>query len=196
MRPPRQRHPTGAGPRMKWGVFMSFNYEQLLITNELSEIIRHHNQALERLKAYRQAYPYLLAPNLAQMMEENLKDNLQMLYKELNNLHRPKEAQQRHICAICSRVFAIRLPGSVCDECRSRYAPQPVAYQVPSRPAATDGDGDADEPDAGAAAPEDEASVEPEDAAPEEARPDAEAATEQTDTSDPDSRNPRTDDAV
>jgi hypothetical protein len=181
---------------MKWGVFMSFNYEQLLITNELSEIIRHHNQALERLKAYRQAYPYLLAPNLAQMMEENLKDNLQMLYKELNNLHRPKEAQQRHICAICSRVFAIRLPGSVCDECRSRYAPQPVAYQVPSRPAATDGDGDADEPDAGAAAPEDEASVEPEDAAPEEARPDAEAAPEPTDASDPENRNPRTDDAV
>ena len=155
---------------------MSFNYEQLLITNELSEIIRHHNQALERLKAYRQSYPYLLAPNLAQMMEENLKDNLQMLYKELNNLHRPKEAQQRHICAICSRVFAIRLPGSVCDECRGRYAPQPVAYQVGGRKPASEQAGEEADMEAGASGESvTEAGAEPQ-VDPEEAAPGGEAS--------------------
>jgi hypothetical protein len=105
---------------------MGLNYEQLLISNELSEIIRHHNQCLDRLRAYRESYPFLIAPNVAVMLEENLKENVQLLYREFNNLHKPKAEQQRHVCHLCSRVFAARLPGGVCDECRSRVgAPQP-----------------------------------------------------------------------
>lgn len=99
---------------------MSISYEQLLITNELSEVIRCHNECLNRIKAYAEAYPYLIAPNIARLISENLKDNLQVLYKELNNLHKPKAEQRRHVCAQCHKVFASSLRGGVCDECRSR----------------------------------------------------------------------------
>jgi hypothetical protein len=118
---------------------MGLSYEQLLISNELSEIIRHHNQCLDRLRAYRDSYPFLIAPNVAAMLEENLKENVQLLYREFNNLHKPKAEQVRHVCQVCNSVFAARLPGGVCDECRSRVgAPQPqfgarprVAVEIP-----------------------------------------------------------------
>ena len=109
---------------------LALDYEQLLITNEMSEIIRWHNQCLDRLRSYRETYPYLMAPNVARMMEENLKENVQMLYRELNNLHKPKQEQRRHVCRECHSVFAVSLPGGICDECRARQRPQePVQYQ-------------------------------------------------------------------
>lgn len=101
------------------------DYEQLLVTNELSDIIRSHNQALAGLRNYRESHPYLIAPNLALMMEDNLKENVQMLYKELNNLHKPKTEQRRHVCRTCHGVFAAALPGGICDECRSKTASRP-----------------------------------------------------------------------
>lgn len=110
---------------------MALDYEQLLITNELSEIIRLHNQCLDRMRSYRENYPYLIAPNVGKMMEENLKENVQMLYRELNNLHKPKTEQRRHICRECHSVFAVSLRGGLCDECRSRQphlTPAPEAY--------------------------------------------------------------------
>ena len=122
---------------------MALDYEQLLITNELSEIIRGHNQCLERLRHYRENYPYLIAPNVGKMMEENLKENVQMLYRELNNLHKPKTEQRRHVCRECHSVFAVALRGGLCDQCRSRMphlTPQPDAYQR------RNGDGGAPEP--------------------------------------------------
>jgi hypothetical protein len=99
---------------------MSFDYEKLLVFNELSEIIRWHNQCIDRLQSYRTNHPYLLAPNLGRMMEDNLKENVQMLYRELNNLNKPKAEQRRHVCRECFGVFASALPGGICDECRSR----------------------------------------------------------------------------
>lgn len=110
--------------------FVSLSYEQLLITNELSEIIRWHNQCLDRLHSYRESYPYLLAPNLAKMMEENLKENVQMLYRELNNLHKPKTEQRRHVCRQCHSVFAMALPGGICDQCRSKGSQAEGAYRM------------------------------------------------------------------
>ena len=111
---------------------MALDYEQLLITNELSEIIRWHNQCLDRLRNYRDSYPYLMAPNVARMMEENLKENVQMLYRELNNLHKPKTEQRRHVCRQCNGVFAVSLPGGVCDECKARGgAALPPQYSRP-----------------------------------------------------------------
>lgn len=99
---------------------MSFDPEKLLIFNELSEIIRWHNQCIDRLGTYKKNHPYLIAPNLHKMMEENLKENVQMLYKELNNLNKPKTEQRRHVCRECHSVFAAALPGGICDECRSK----------------------------------------------------------------------------
>ena len=111
---------------------MALDYEQLLITNEMSEIIRWHNQCLERLRHYRETYPYLMAPNLARMMEENLKENVQMLYRELNNLHKPKAEQRRHVCRVCHGVYAISLPGGMCDECRAKYGNNPPPQAAPA----------------------------------------------------------------
>lgn len=99
---------------------MAFDREQLAITGEMSEIIRVHNECLQRLSAYREKYPYLMAPNLGKMMEENLKENIQVLYREMNNLHKPKAQQRRHICRGCHGVFAVSLPAGLCDECRSK----------------------------------------------------------------------------
>jgi hypothetical protein len=123
---------------------LALDYEQLLITNELSEIIRWHNQCLDRLRSYRETYPYLLAPNVAYMLEDNLKENVQMLYRELNNLHKPKTEQRRHVCSQCHGVFAASLPGGICDECRGRgVRPQPP----PARAAEAVEDSDGPTPD-------------------------------------------------
>lgn len=120
---------------------MALDYEQLLITNELSDIIQSHNKALAGLRNYVESHPYLLAPNLARMMEDNLKENVQMLYKELNNLHKPKSEQRRHVCRSCHGVFAVALPGGLCDECRSKTFARPAypaATPRPYRPDASD----------------------------------------------------------
>ncbi len=106
---------------------MGMDYEQLLIFNELSEIIRWQNQSLERMKTFREKYPYLIPPNVARMVEENLKENVQILYRELNHLHKPKEQKQRYVCRECHGVFFVRLPAGLCDECRAKLA-------APSRP--------------------------------------------------------------
>lgn len=120
-------------PQDKKAGGMGLDYEQLLITNEFGEIIRWHNQCLERLKAFRTSYPYLMAPNVAKMMEENVKENVQMLYREFNNLHKPKTEQRRHVCRECHSVFAVSLPGGICDECRSRGAHLKSADSPPPR---------------------------------------------------------------
>src|SRR5688500_12097652 len=101
---------------------MSFDYEKHLIFNELSEIIRWHNQCIDRLGTYKKSHPYVIAPNLHKLMEEKLKENVQMLYRVLNNLNKPKTEQKRHVCRECNGVFASALPGGLCDECRSRVA--------------------------------------------------------------------------
>lgn len=109
---------------------MSFDLEKLQAVAELGEVIRLQNEALERLQTFRKARPYLMMPNLAKMVEENIKENVQVLYKELNNLHKPSEQQVRYICDECKMAFLTRLPGGLCDECRARAAGshQPRAY--------------------------------------------------------------------
>lgn len=119
---------------------MGLDYEQLLIFNELSEIIRWQNQCIERMKSFREKYPYLIPPNVAKMVEENLKENVQFLYRELNHLHKPPEERRRHVCRECHGVFFVSLPGGLCDECRAKLsATQKPQYGrvAPPRVAAT-----------------------------------------------------------
>jgi hypothetical protein len=101
-----------------------------VLTNaaDLGEIIRCHNEAVERLRAFRASRPYLVAPNLIGMLEGNLKDNVEVLYRELNNLTKPKSATRQYVCNQCHSVFLQRLPGGICDECRSRNAPGAGRY--------------------------------------------------------------------
>ncbi len=114
----------------------TYNFEQLLVANELGEVIRLHNQAIEQLKNFRESHPALIAPNLARMAEENLKENVSVLYRELNNLHKPKTEQRRHVCRECYNVFVVPLPGGICDECRSKISSPGNAYDRPQMPEA------------------------------------------------------------
>ncbi len=158
-----QSPPGGSSPGS-----MGLNMEHVLVAREISEIIRLHNQCVDRLKAYRETYPYLIAPNVAHMLEGNLKENVQMLLREMNNLHKPRQQQRRHACAICHNVFTARLPGGVCDECRSKVG-------VPDPFGRTDDDREPEAPsDTAEPQPEDPENLLEEEAAPqpdEESRP-------------------------
>lgn len=112
---------------------MSFTEKQLDITSELCEIVRLHNEMIARMQTYRKDYPWLMPPNVCAMIEDNLKENSQMLYKEMNNLHKPKGEQKRYTCPQCSHVFAAPLRGGLCDECRGRTTPTSLSYDVPPR---------------------------------------------------------------
>jgi hypothetical protein len=108
---------------------MNVNSDALKIVAELGEVIRLQNEALERLRAFRLEMPYILAPNIAKMVEENLKENIHVLYKELNQAHKPPSERRRNACRQCHMVYASPLPGGVCDECRNQTRSQPAAYR-------------------------------------------------------------------
>lgn len=107
---------------------MSFSPDNMKTALEMGEVIRLQNEALKKLREFREARPYAIAPNLYRMIEENLKENVQMLYKELNQVHKPAAERKRHVCRQCHHVFASALPGGLCDECRSKPPGQPAAY--------------------------------------------------------------------
>ena len=88
-------------------------YEELFILNEFSEIIKNHNSALEKLKRFREAYPYLIAPNIFDMLQHNLKENTQILFREMNGMKDQKNKQysKRHTCRVCHKVYMMSLPG-------------------------------------------------------------------------------------
>ena len=113
---------------------MSFDLEKFQAVAELGEVIRLQNEAMDRLQAFRKARPYMIMPNLAKMVEENMKENVQVLYKELNNLHKPAEQQTRYICDDCKMAFLVKLPGGICDECRAKQAAKPREYVVNAPP--------------------------------------------------------------
>lgn len=100
------------------------DYEIMLRVNELAEILKLHHHAVDRLKRFREAYPYLIAPNMLEMLEANLKDNVAVLTKEMGQLQTGKRAPagdpSRYICKRCHAKFAATLPGGLCDECRSK----------------------------------------------------------------------------
>ena len=108
---------------------MNVNSDALKIVAELGEAIRLQNEALERLRAFRQEMPYILAPNIANMVEENLKENIHVLYKELNQAHKPPSERRRNACRQCHMVYVSPLPGGICDECRNQTRSQPAAYR-------------------------------------------------------------------
>lgn len=124
---------------------MSTNPDAFKIQTELSEVIRLHNQTLERLRAFQSERPYAVAPNILKMAEENLKENVAILYKQWNEVHKPPGERVRHVCQQCNYVFASALPGGICDECRSKGGTnQPAAYGAwpvtPESEAATQSD--------------------------------------------------------
>ena len=100
------------------------DYETMLRVNELAEILKLHHHAVARLKRFRQAYPYLIAPNVLEMVEGNLRDNLTALTKEMGQLQTGKQTPvgdpSRFVCKNCHMKFTIALAGGLCDECRAK----------------------------------------------------------------------------
>lgn len=98
-------------------------YEELFVLNEFSEIIKYHNTTLERIKRFRDAYPYLIAPNVFDTLQHNLKENTTILFREMSGLkdQKNKKYDEKNVCKICHKVFMSKLPGGVCDECRGKY---------------------------------------------------------------------------
>lgn len=97
-------------------------YDKVLASRELSEIIRSHNSALEMLKEFKERYPYLIAPNVIDSMTHRSKDNVAMLYLEFSKLHpgAPNKMRKQHVCTRCHKVFYVTLPKGLCDECRAK----------------------------------------------------------------------------
>ena len=102
------------------------DYEKRLLGNEFSEIIKMLNQALERLQRFREEYPYLIAPNVFETIEENLKENSHIMLRELQNMMRAEGPyyQKKYVCKNCHQVFLMSLPDGLCDECRSKNSGQ------------------------------------------------------------------------
>ena len=100
-------------------------YEELFVLSEFSEIIKTHNSALERIKRFREAYPYLIAPNIFDTLQHNLKDNTTILFREMSGMkdQKKKKYDRKYVCKICKQVFMTKLPGGICDECRGKYGP-------------------------------------------------------------------------
>ncbi len=99
------------------------DYEEMLLKNEFSEIIKYNDMALKRVQRFGEGYPYLIAPNILQLIMDNLKDNIALLLREMPNIekYKKREYSQRFICTKCKNVFFISLPGGICDECRAKY---------------------------------------------------------------------------
>lgn len=102
------------------------DYEVMLRINELADIIKDHRHAEGRLKRFRESYPYLIAPNVLEMLEENLRDNMMVLNKEMAQMQSGKSAPagdpSRYICKRCNMKFTVALPGGLCDQCRAKEA--------------------------------------------------------------------------
>ncbi len=105
---------------------MAPDYRNKLIGNEFSDIIKAHNEALERLQRFRDEHPYLIAPNVFDTLEANLKENTQIMYRELQNIMRSggPHYHKKYICKNCHRAFMMSLPGGLCDECRGKLGSQ------------------------------------------------------------------------
>jgi len=101
------------------------DYETVLRINELAEILKLQRHAADRLKRFRSAYPYLIAPNLLDMIESNLKENIAALTKEMGQLQSGRQIRAaadpaRYTCRQCHGKFTVVLPAGLCDECRSK----------------------------------------------------------------------------
>jgi len=100
------------------------DYEKMLRANELAEILKLHQQAVHLIKRFRESYPYLIAPNVLEMLEGNLGDNIAVLTKEMGQLHSggrtPAGDPSRYVCKRCHQKFAVPLPGGLCDRCRAK----------------------------------------------------------------------------
>ena len=104
---------------------MKIETEDLKVINELSDILSAVNSAISQLKRFEEKHPYLIAPNVFRVWEDNLKETSSIMFREFHNLRNGKKKKvydKRYVCNECHSVFMMPLPEGICDECRSRKA--------------------------------------------------------------------------
>lgn len=102
---------------------MTVPTEDLAVMTEMSNILSHVNAAYNALQKFGADHPYLVAPNILRMWEDNLKETSTVMMREFHNMRhgrQKKSYDKRCICSECHSVFMFPLPDGVCDECRHR----------------------------------------------------------------------------
>lgn len=101
------------------------------VFDELSDVLSCVNSALNKLKAWEKKHPYLVAPNILRMWEDNLKETSTVMLREFHQLRNGRQQKQydkRFVCSKCHAVFMSPLPNGICDECRASEAPRSAPY--------------------------------------------------------------------
>ncbi len=100
--------------------------EAVKMANEFSDILFHVNRALILLGSFREKYPYLIAPNVFAVWEDNLKESAQTMLREFQHMKDPRSKQydRKYVCKVCKSVFFVSLPDGICDECRGKISSQ------------------------------------------------------------------------
>jgi hypothetical protein len=149
----------------------NINPESLFIQRRLGGVVRQLNGIVMNLEEFRDEHPTIIAPNMLDTIIHNLKDDINVLLREVNILGSPNPKalqERRYVCRSCNSVFSTPIVAGVCDECRGRgvtsaeFTPMPVAGPEASAEAGDDV-GEAGSETPGAVT---EASAEPEDILP------------------------------
>lgn len=100
--------------------------EAVKTANDFSEIMFHISRALHMLKKFRAEYPYLIAPNIFAVWEDNLKETSTTMLREFQHMKDPRRKQydRKYVCRMCKSVFFVSLPDGICDECRGKISSQ------------------------------------------------------------------------
>lgn len=110
--------------------------EDMFAQRRLSGMARQMGGIVRNLEEFKVEYPTIIAPNVIDAMIGNLKDDINILLREVNMLSSPnrRELQQRrYVCRSCQSVFMVPLVAGICDECRSRgITSQEVVPEPPS----------------------------------------------------------------
>lgn len=102
---------------------MAVKPDDLFIQRRLSGIARQLGGIVRNLQEFAQEHPHIIAPNVIEAMIGNLKDDINILLREVNLLGSPDRAalrERRYVCRSCRGVFLAPLAAGICDECRGR----------------------------------------------------------------------------
>lgn len=102
---------------------MNLSPEDLFIQRRLSGIARQLSGIAQNLEEFGRENPQIIAPNVLEAMVGNLKDDINVILREVNMIASPNRKElreRRYVCRSCNNVFMTPLAAGVCDECRSR----------------------------------------------------------------------------
>jgi len=95
----------------------------MFVQRRLSGIARQLNGLIKNFEDFREEHPTLIAPNVLNAIIGNLKDDVNVVMREMNMVGSPNRKQlkaRRYHCRACHNVFMQPLVAGICDECRGR----------------------------------------------------------------------------